>query len=73
MTTLCAYCGHRIEDACLTYKNLAYHALRGVSRDGRLIFVSRDATCFEQSDMGTKSLCGQTAPAIMPSAQPSAQ
>jgi hypothetical protein len=64
----CAYCGQPVTDSCLTFKGLVYHALRGL-HDGRLIYVDRAATCFEQSDMGTKSLCGQTAPTIMDSAR----
>ena len=64
MPTLCAYCGQPITDTCLTFKGLAYHALRGWV-DGRLIHVEREKNCFELSDMSTKSLCGQYAPAIM--------
>lgn len=62
---ICAYCGKRIDDGILNYKGLEYHALWGVTADGRLIRVSRDENCFEQSDFATKSLCGHIAPAIM--------
>lgn len=63
--TRCAYCGSPITDTTITYKGLPYHAMRGMTSDGKLIYVSRDASCFDQSLMGTKSLCGQFAPAIM--------
>jgi hypothetical protein len=62
--TLCSFCGNPIMDSCLTYKGLPYHALQGL-HNGKLIHVDRSASCFEQSDMGTKSLVGQFAPTIM--------
>lgn len=61
----CAYCGKPIDDGILNYKGLEYHALWGLTGDGQLIRVCRDANCFEQSDFGTKSLCGRYVPTIM--------
>jgi len=64
MRSVCSYCGNDILDMCLTYKGHSYHALRGMN-EGRLIYVERGKTCFEQSEMGTRSLVGKFPPVIM--------
>jgi len=60
----CSYCGQPITDACLTFKGRIYHAIHGINSEGKLIYVDRDASCFELSEMGTKSLVGEYAPPI---------
>ena len=64
---LCGFCGNPISTGCITFKGITYHAVQGMTGDGKLIYVQRDANCWEQSDLGTKSLCGQFAPTIMQS------
>lgn len=64
MPTHCAYCDQPIKDSCLTFHGFAYHCLQGMS-DGKLIYVDRGLTCFDASEMGTKSLCGKFPPVIM--------
>lgn len=61
----CGFCGNPITGGCVTFKGVIYHAVQGMTTDGKLIYVERAANCFEQSDMGTKSLCGQFPPTIM--------
>ena len=64
MENLCAYCGLPLQTSTIWFKGLRYHAQYGFY-DGKLQYVSRKETCFEQSCMGTKSLCGRFAPIIM--------
>lgn len=61
---LCSFCGEPIKDSCLTFRGFAYHCLQGMS-NGTLIYVDRGKTCFDLSEMGSKSLVGKFPPVVM--------
>ncbi len=56
--TPCAYCGREIRYAAVEFKGKFYHALQGPNGEMR----HRPETCWDLSELGTKTLVPDTAP-----------